>query len=172
MARKGLTPSLSNLALSIDPSACCPFWASLDIQNILSLPPLTSPPGLRPLLSVQWNFPSREPKALSPARLSLPFTLPDAHFPWESRLLRTAAAASPACSCCSKAGQHGSAVLPLRTDFFFIYPWKSYWAVPTVGTVSAAPCLSLMLLLRDPLYSGSSWVAHSRQQPRNSFWWF
>lgn len=121
MARKVLT-SLppSNLALSIDPSACCPFWASFDIQNILSLPPHTSPSGLRPLLSVQWNFPSREPRALSPARLSLPFTLPDAHFPWESRLLRTAAAAIPACSCCSKAGQHGSAMLPLRTDFFHL----------------------------------------------------
>lgn len=32
---------------------------------------------------------------------------------------------------------------------FSIYPWISCWTVPTVGTVSAAPCLSLMLLLRD-----------------------
>lgn len=46
--------------------------------------------------------------------------------------------------------------------FFLIYPWKSCWTVPTVGTISAAPCLSLMLLLRDLLYSGSSWVTHSR----------
>lgn len=71
------------------------------------------------LISVQWNLPSWEPRALLLACLSLPFALPDAHFPWESRLLRTAAAAVPACSCCSKTGQHGSAVLPLRTDFSF-----------------------------------------------------
>lgn len=52
-----------------------------------------------------------------------PYCFPDARFPWESRLLGTAAAASLACSCCSETGQHGSAVFSLRTDFFFfIYP--------------------------------------------------
>lgn len=71
------------------------------------------------LISVQWNLPSWEPRAWLLACLSLPFALPDAHFPWESRLLRTAAAAIPACSCCLKTGQQGSVVLPLRTDFFF-----------------------------------------------------
>ena len=55
--------------------------------------------------------------------------------------------------------------------FFPTYPWKFCWTVPTVGMVSAAPCVSLMLLLRDPLYSGSSWVTHSRLQASNSFWW-
>lgn len=161
MARKVPIPGL---ALSMDPSAHFQYWAPFHIQNTLLI--LLSP------FIVQWNLPFWEPRPLPQACLSLLLALPDAHFPWESRLLRTAAAASPACSCCSKTGQHGSAVLPLRTDFFFIYPWKSCWTVPTVGTVSAAPCLSPMLLLRDLLYSGSSWVTHCRLQPSNSFWWF
>lgn len=55
---------------------------------------------------------------------------------------------------------------------FFIYPWKFRRAVPTVGTGSAAPCLSLMLLLGDLLYSGSRWVTHSMLQPSHSFWRF
>lgn len=95
MARKVLTPlpPPSNLALSIDLSACCPFWASFDIQNILSLPPHTSPSGLRPLLSVQWNFPSREPRALSPTRHSLPF-----YFAW-CPLSLGIQASEDSCSC-------------------------------------------------------------------------
>ena len=108
MVRKFLTPSL---ALSKDLSACCQHWASFHIQSTLSLSPQA------PYFCAM-ECPILGTQGIAP-RLSLPpFALPDAHFPWESRLLRTTAAAIPACSCCPKTGQHGSAVLPLRTAFF------------------------------------------------------
>lgn len=108
-AKNVLTPELAPL-LNMISYAQHPLFATVHISFFAQA-----------LISVQWNLPSWEPRALLLACLSLPFALPDAHFPWESRLLRTAAAAVPACSCCSKTGQHGSAVLPLRTDFFFSF---------------------------------------------------
>ena len=105
-ARKFLTP---NLTLSTEPA--------LNTEHYFTFR-APSPCHPRPLISVQWNLPSWEPRALPLACLSLPFASPDARFPWESRLLRTTAAAIPACSCCSETGQQGSVVLPLRTAFF------------------------------------------------------
>ena len=115
--RKFLTP---NLTLSTEPA--------LNTEHYFTFR-APSPCHPRPLISVQWNLPSWEPRALPLACLSLPFASPDARFPWESRLLRTTAAAIPACSCCSETGQQGSVVLPLRTAFFSYLSPQGSWGL-------------------------------------------
>lgn len=90
MVRKFLTPGL---ALSKDLSACSQHWASFHIQSTLSLSP-------KPLISVQWNVPSWEPRALphaylSPLLLCLMPTFPGNPGCWEQlQLLSLLAAAA------------------------------------------------------------------------------
>lgn len=170
MARKVLTP---NLGPSADPLACSrfehhsTFWTRSPCHPHLSL--LVQAPSFcaveSPILGAQGTF--------------LCWSLPPFHFAW-CPLSLGIQASDNSCSCypClqlllkNRAAWFSGAPSQDWFFFFFISPWNSCWTVPTVGTVSAAPCLSLKLLLRDPLYSGSSWVTHSRVQPSNSFWWF
>lgn len=105
---------------------------------------------------LRWNLPSWERKVLPCACLSLPFALPDAHFPWESRLPRTAAAASSACSCCSETGQHGSAGLSLRTDFFFHLSLNILLDCANCGHSISCPLSVPDASAQGPLYSDSS----------------
>ena len=95
-------------------------------------------PSTEPAVSTKHHFTLRAPSPCRPSPLLLCSGISrpgnPGHCPWlaspspllsawcplslEPRLLRTAAAAIPACSCCSESGQQGSVVLPLRTAFF------------------------------------------------------
>lgn len=167
MARRVLTP---NLALSPIPSACSLYYR-FTFRTPSPCHPSPLPPGPGPFFLCSGISCPENPGPV----LCLP--LPHFCFAWCPLSLGIQAYEnSCSCSPClqlllkSRAAWFSSA--PSQDwFFFFIYPWNSCWTVPTVGTVSAAPCLSLKLLLRDPLYSGCSWVTYSRLQPSNPFWW-
>ena len=134
-------------------------------------------PSTEPAVNTEHHFKLRAPSPCRPSPLLLCSGISrpgnPGHCPWlvsPSPLLRLmpafpgTQAAENSCSCYPRlqlllriraAGFSGA---PSQDCFFPTYPWKFCWAVPTAGMVSAAPCVSPMLLLRDPLYSGSSWV--------------